>query len=138
MIDTKTAPYAALILRLTTGILFVLHGFYLKVLVIGMTGMAGYFQSLGLPGFFAWVVMAYETVGGLMLILGVLTRPAAAFLGVHMLFVAWIGHGSHGWFFAAKGGGYEYPVMWAMALFAIALIGDGALALRPWSARREA
>jgi hypothetical protein len=40
MIDTKTAPYAALVLRLSTGILFLLHGLYLKVFVFTMAGTA--------------------------------------------------------------------------------------------------
>lgn len=130
MIDTKTAPYAALLLRVSMGVLFLLHGLYLKVFVFTMTGAGKYFVSLGLPDWFAWVVMIYETVGGLMLIFGVYARWVAVFLGVHLLFAAYIGHAASGWMFAAKGGGYEFPVFWAIACFTLALLGDGARALK--------
>jgi putative oxidoreductase len=129
LIDAKTAPYAALLLRLTTGILFLLHGVYLKVFVFTMAGTAGFFGSLGLPAWFAWLVMLYETIGGILLILGVYTRWVAAFLGIHLLFAALLAHVSKG--FWADSGGWEYPVFWAIALFALALIGDGAYALKP-------
>jgi len=138
MIDTKTAPYAALLLRLSMGLLFLLHGTYLKGMVFGYSGSAGFFASLGLPGWFAGVVILYETLGALMLIFGVFTRPAAVFLGLHLLGVAFVGHGGNGWLFAAPGGGWEYPLFWAVACFALALIGDGAMALKPWGARAEA
>lgn len=96
MVDAKTAPYAALMLRLSMGILFILHGVYLKVFVFTMAGAAGFFQSLGLPGWFAWLVMLYETIGGVGLILGIYARPIAAFLGIHLLFAAYLGHGGSG------------------------------------------
>jgi putative oxidoreductase len=131
MIDTARAPYAALLLRVTMGILFILHGVYLKAMVFGMAGAGGYFESLGLPAAFAWVVMIYETIGGIMLILGIYTRWVAIFLGIHLLFAAYIGHAANGWAFNSPGGGYEYPLFWALACFTQALLGDGAHALRP-------
>jgi putative oxidoreductase len=130
MIDAKLAPYGALLLRVSMGVLFILHGLYLKAFVFGMAGAGKYFASLGLPDWFAWVVMLYETIGGLALILGVYPRWVAAFLGVHLLFAAYLGHGANGWPFTAKGGGYEYPVFWAIACFTLALLGSGAHALK--------
>ena len=130
MIDEKMAPYGALLLRVSMGLLFLMHGLYLKVFAFGMTGVGHYFNSLGLPGWFAWVVLLYETIGGLALILGVYTRWVAVFLGVHLLFAAYLGHGANGWAFTAKGGGYEYPVFWAIACFTLALIGSGAYSLK--------
>lgn len=130
MIDAKYAPYSALLLRLSMGILFLLHGVYLKAMVFGMAGVSGYFTSLGLPGWFAWIVMVYETVGGALLILGVYTRWVSIFLGIHLLFAAAIGHWTNGWMFNAQGGGYEFPVFWAIACFALALLGDGPYAVR--------
>jgi len=131
MIDAKSAPYGALLLRVSMGVLFLLHGLYLKAFVFGMAGTANYFGSLGLPAWFAWLVMLYETLGGLALILGIYTRWVAIFLGIHLLFAAFLGHGTHGWTFTAKGGGYEYPVFWAISCFALALLGSGAHALKP-------
>ena len=131
MIDAKLAPYGALLLRVSSGALFILHGLYLKAFVFGMAGAGKYFASLGLPDWFAWVVMLYETIGVLALILGVYTRWVAVFLGVHLLFAAYLGHAANGWPFTAKGGGYEYPMFWAIACFTLALLGSGAHALKP-------
>ncbi|OFZ72715.1 MAG: hypothetical protein A2W04_03645 [Betaproteobacteria bacterium RBG_16_64_9] len=130
MIDLDKAPYAALLLRVSMGLLFILHGLYLKVFVFGMAGTEKYFAGLGLPDWFAWVVMLYETIGGLALIFGVYARWVALFLGIHLLFAAYLGHWSNGWPFTAKGGGYEFPLFWAIACFALALLGDGAHALK--------
>jgi putative oxidoreductase len=130
MIDDKLAPYGALLLRVSMGLLFILHGLYLKAFVFGMAGVGKYFVSMGLPDWFAWVVMLYETIGGLALILGVCARWVAIFLGVHLLFAAYLGHGTHGWLFTAKGGGYEYPVFWAISCFTLALLGSGAHGLK--------
>jgi putative oxidoreductase len=93
---------------------------------------------LGLPTWFAWVVMLYETLGGLALILGIYTRYVAAFLGLHMLAVTYTGHLGNGWLFTNPHGGYEYPLFWAVALFALALIGDGAHAVKATPSRRAA
>jgi len=70
MIDAMRAPYGALLLRVSMGVLFILHGLYLKAMVFGMAGAGKYFASLGLPDWFAWIVVAYETLGGLALVLG--------------------------------------------------------------------
>jgi len=130
MIDAKLAPYGALLLRVSMGVLFILHGVYLKAFVFGMAGAGKYFVSLGLPDWVAWVVMLFETIGGLALILGVYARWVAVFLGVHLLFAAYLGHGANGWLFSGSGGGYEYPVFWAIACFTLALLGGGAHALK--------
>ena len=130
MIDAKLAPYGALLQRVSMGLLFILHGLYLKAFVFGMAGAGKYFASLGLPDWFAWVVVLYETIGGLALILGVYTRWVAVFLGVHLLFAAYLGHSANGWLFSGEGGGYEFPVFWAIACFSLALLGSGAHALK--------
>lgn len=96
MIDNKLAPYGALLLRVSMGVLFILHGLYLKYFVFTMAGAGKFFVSLGLPDWFAWVVMLYETIGGLALILGVYTRWFALLLGVHLLFAAYLGHANNG------------------------------------------
>ena len=68
MIDTNKGPYGVLLLRVSMGVLFILHGLYLKFMVVGMTGISAYFGKLGLPEWFAWVVLVYETLGGLALV----------------------------------------------------------------------
>ncbi len=137
MVDEKTAPYSALLLRVSMGILFILHGAYLKIFVFTMAGASQYFESLGLPGWFGWAAMLYETIGGVALILGVYARWVALFLGVHLLFAAYLGHAENGWVFTNQGGGYEYPLFWAIACFALTLLGDGAHALKAGGLRRS-
>jgi putative oxidoreductase len=70
MLDATTAPWAALILRVALGILFLAHGL-LKLLVFKPAGAYGYFKSLGLPGALAYVTIAAELTGGSALILGI-------------------------------------------------------------------
>lgn len=122
--------YAALLLRVSSGILFIAHGL-LKLLVFTPAGTAGYFQSLGLPAALAYVVMTLEVIGGLALIAGVWTRYLAVIFAIELFGAAAFGHAKNGWVFANEGGGWEYPVFWAVALIALALIGDGEFALRP-------
>ncbi len=77
MIDSKTAAYGALLLRLGLGVMFIAHSLYLKLFVFTLAGTAGFFESLGLPGVVAYLVFAAEGIGGILLILGVQTRWVA-------------------------------------------------------------
>ena len=129
MIDSRTAPYAALVLRIALGVMFLAHGLT-KVFVFTPAGTAGFFQSIGFPGFLAYPVIAFEVLGGLLLVLGVFTRPIAA-LAVVQLFVASTVHFGNGWAFGNQGGGWEYPIFLTVSALALALLGEGALALRP-------
>ena len=129
MIDNRTASYAALLLRVSLGILFLAHGLLLKVFVFTIPGTVGYFQSIGYPGFFAYLVIAGEIGGGLALLLGVKTRAISLLLLPIMIGATWQ-HIGNGWLFTAQNGGWEFPVFWTIALVAQALLGDGAFALR--------
>jgi putative oxidoreductase len=129
MIDNQTAPYAALLLRVSLGILFLAHGLLLKVFTFTIPGTVGYFQSLGYPGFFAYLVIVGEIGGGLALMLGVWTRPISLLL-LPIMIGATLQHVAGGWLFTNQGGGWEFPVFWTVALIVQALLGDGAFALR--------
>ena len=126
----SNADYAALLLRVTTGALFVAHA-ALKIFVFTPAGTAGYFASIGLPGFLAYVTIALELFGGLALIAGFYTRWVSLVLVPVLLGAAWFGHGAAGFFFSNPNGGWEYPVMWAAVQASLALLGDGAHALLP-------
>ena len=130
MINDKTAPLAALLLRLSLGILFLAH-VGLKLFVFGIPGFVGYFASLGLPAIAAYLTIVLELVGGIALILGIWASWVALPLAVEMLGTIAPVHGANGWLFTNKGGGWEYPAFWAIALVALFLLGDGAYALRP-------
>lgn len=130
MIDLKTAPHAILALRVTTGILFLVHGL-IKLFVFTPAGTAGYFESIGLPGALGYVTMLAEIGGGIALILGVKTRLVSAALVPVLLGAAYFGHGGFGFNWSNANGGWEYPVMWAIVQAAIAALGDGPYALAP-------
>ena len=130
MIKTSTAPYAALLLRVSLGILFLAH-VALKIFVFTIPGFVGYFASLGLPAIAAYAVIALEFLGGVALILGVYAPWVALPLALEMLGTVFMVHGANGWLFTNKGGGWEYPAFWAVSLVVLFLLGDGALALKP-------
>jgi putative oxidoreductase len=134
MIDTRTAPYAALILRVTLGVLFLAHA-GLKIFVFTPAGTAQFFGSLGLPGFLAYVVIMAEIVGGLALICGFYARWAALALVPILIGAIVTVHGPAGFFFSNPNGGWEFLAFWILALVAQALLGEGAFALKPGSTK---
>lgn len=136
MTDTRFAPYAALLLRLSLGTLFIAHAL-LKLFVFTLPGTAQFFQSLGLPGALGYVTFAVELVGGVLLVLGVGSRWVALALVPVLLGATWA-HAGNGWVFSGANGGWEYPVFWTVTLFVQALLGDGAYALRRGHAARPA
>jgi putative oxidoreductase len=130
MIDTRTAPYAALLLRVSLGAMFLAHGLLLKVFTFTVAGTVGYFESIGYPGSLAYLVILGEIGGGIALILGAYTRTIALLL-LPIMIGATLQHTGNGWVFSGKGGGWEFPVFWTLTLLVQALLGDGAYAWRP-------
>lgn len=135
MNDKTAAAYAATLLRVSMGVMFIAHGFLLKFLEYGVAGTVGYFVSIGYPALLAYAVIAAETLGGFMLVLGIRVRLIAAAL-LPIMVGATLEHIPNGWMFGNPKGGFEFPAFWTVALVAQGLLGDGALALR--LQRREA
>jgi putative oxidoreductase len=127
MIDSRTAPYAALLLRLALGVMFLAHGL-LKVLVFTLPGTVQFFESIGLPAALAYLTVFAEIAGGIALLLGWQTRAVALALVPILLGALWA-HAGNGWLFTAQNGGWEYPAFLAMAALAQALLGNGAWAV---------
>lgn len=134
MNDARSADYAALLLRVSLGIMFIAHAL-LKYFVFTLPGTAQFFGSLGLPGALAYVTFAAELVGGILLIAGFKVRLVALALVPIMLGATWA-HAGNGWLFTAKNGGWEYPAFWTVTLFVQALLGNGAFAFTPNAAPR--
>ncbi|MBM2882894.1 DoxX family protein [Chromobacterium amazonense] len=117
-------PYlATLLLRLSLGLMYLSHG-ALKLFVFGPAGTAGYFASLGLPGFFGYVAIAIEIGGGLLLLAGIQARWVALLLIPQLLGAIVLVHAANGWMFANAGGGWEYPAFLITASLALFLQGD--------------
>ncbi len=129
MIKTSTAPYAALLLRVSLGLMFLAH-VWLKLFVFTVPGFVGYFASLGLPAIVAYAIIALELLGGVALILGIYPSLVALPLAGEMLGTIVFVHGANGWLFTNPGGGWEYPAFWAVGLIALHLLGDGAMATK--------
>jgi putative oxidoreductase len=128
MSDTQNTQYAALLLRLSLGVMFLAHT-GLKLFVFSIPGTVGFFESIGYPGFLAYVVILAEGFGGLALILGIQVRLVSAAL-IPVLLGALLVHLPNGWLFTAPNGGWEFPAFWTVALAVQALLGAGAYAVR--------
>jgi putative oxidoreductase len=127
--NTSDAPaYGVALLRVSLGVMWVAHAL-LKLLVFTLPGTAAYFASIGLPGFLAYPVFAFELAGGAALILGVYARQVSLALVPIMAVAAWV-HFPNGWVHTSPNGGWEYPAFLIVASVALWLLGDGALVLR--------
>jgi putative oxidoreductase len=129
--EASLAARGALLLRVTLGALLIIH-FLNKLLIFTPTGTAHMFEGLGLPAHLAYVIMSLEVVTGCALILGIWPRVAALIALPILIGAIVFFHARNGFAYnAPKGGGWEYPAFWAVALLVQAMIGDGALALVP-------
>jgi putative oxidoreductase len=128
MIDSRTAPYAATLLRVSLGAMFIAHSLILKYLTFTLPGTAQFFQSLGLPASLAYATFWAELIGGVLLVAGIGTRWAALALIPILAGAAWV-HAGNGWVFNAPNGGWEYPAFLIIASLVQALLGDGRYAL---------
>lgn len=136
MIDTRTGPYAALMLRTALGTMFIAHAL-LKILVFTPVGTVGFFASLGVPGWFAYPTMGAELIGGILLVVGFRTRLVSLCLVPVLIGSIVLVHGANGWLFANEGGGWEYPLFLVIAALAQSLLGDGAYSISSLFAREK-
>ena len=127
MNNTQNTAYAATILRVALGVMLLAHGL-LKVMVFTLPGTVQFFESVGFPGWLAYLVVAAEVGGGVLMLAGVMTRWVSLALVPVMLGAISV-HWTNGWVFSAPNGGWEYPAFLAVALLVQALLGPGAFAL---------
>jgi putative oxidoreductase len=129
MVDNRTAPLGAFILRVSLGVMFLAHALLLKLGVFGLDGTTQFFVSLGLPAWTAPATILAETLAGLALVIGFWARFAAVATIPVLLGALWV-HAGNGWVFNAPNGGWEYPLFLVVIAAVVALLGDGAYALR--------
>jgi putative oxidoreductase len=123
---STTDSWGLLGLRLVTGTIFIAHGLP-KFGFMGGGGLEGTAAWLGgmgvpLPMLNAVLVASSETVGGAMLIVGFMTRFAAATQVIAMLVAIFMVHWSNG--FTANGG-YQWALLMAAAAFTLMMDGAG-------------
>lgn len=84
-----------------------------------------------LPVVFAWAAALSEFVGGLLVALGLLTRPAAIFAGFTMAVAFFVRHGGEAF------GSREKPFLFLVAFVALAVMGAGRYAVDGWMRQRQ-
>lgn len=113
-----------LVLRLTLGILILLHG--IAKLTGGIGGIEGMLVARGLPAFFAWGAYLGEVLAPLLVILGVYTRIGGLLIAANMVVAVLLAHTSHFWDLTNSGGwSLELQAMFLFGGLAVALLGAG-------------
>lgn len=126
---SAAAPYAALLLRVTLGLLFLAH-LYLKFEILP-GGLDAWWSSLlasGYPRIVPWYAISAEFAGALLLIPGIYTRWVSLYALPLMIGASQFWLVRKGFYFTAAGA--ELPLTWSSMLIVQALLGDGAYAVK--------
>jgi putative oxidoreductase len=119
------------VIRLTVGGTLLVHGI-MKLMGPGIAAFAqGSMARRGiepaLPA--AYAVYFLETIGATAIILGLFTRFFADAIAIEFIFITFVASWPNGYSWARPGGGWEYPLLWGLIFFAIALRGGGPYSL---------
>ena len=120
----RLQPLALLVLRLVLGAIMIAHGW--QKIAGGLHGITGLLQHLGIPPWMAYLVVAAEFGGGILVVLGYLTRFAAFAILVDMLVAIFKVHLKNG---LTGQGGFEFPLACAAIAFALIFFDAGAISL---------
>jgi putative oxidoreductase len=118
---------AWLLVRLTAGGFLFVHGFQ-KITALTVAGFAE--NSLARRGIepsllFAYVIFFNETIGAILIMLGLFTRVAATMIGIEFLIITFVAHWPNGFGWTQPRGGWEFPLFWGLIIAAIGLRGGG-------------
>jgi putative oxidoreductase len=126
-VSNRRIDAALLVIRLVVGALFIAHGAQ-KVFGFGLAGVASGFAHMGIPmaGFMGPFIALLELLGGIALVVGLLTRLASLGLFFDMLGAIGFVHFKNGFFMP---NGYEFALTLAAITLALVLTGAGAFSL---------
>lgn len=129
---TNSDDIGKLILRLTLGVLMLLHGIDKVLNPASVGGIGGMLAAKGLPEFVAYGVFVGEVLAPLLMIPGIFTRVAGLITVGNMVFAIFLAH-SHQLFMLGKNGGWllELQGFYLFAGLALVFLGSGKLAVRP-------
>jgi putative oxidoreductase len=120
----RLQPLALLVLRLVLGAVMIGHG-YGKVFG-GFSRVQGMVTGIGFPAWMAYPLAATEFLGGMLIIVGFLTRFVGLAMLCDMSVAIWKVHWKNG--FMGKGG-FEFPLCVAAIALALIFFGAGPIAL---------
>ena len=120
----KLRPLTLLILRCTLALFFLYYG-YPKI-AHGLAGPQQYMVSVGLPSYFAYIAVALEVGGGVLLVLGLATRPVALLLAIEMGVALWKVDMVHG---IRAVPDYQFALVCGASALALASFGAGSISL---------
>ena len=120
----KNQDLGLLLLRLGLAAVFFFHGLDK---LNNIDGVIGFFSSLGLSAFFAYLVAIVETLGGLALFLGLWVEKTALALSVVMLIAIYLVKFSKGFF-----SGYEFDLLLLLSSLALSMMGSGSYTVKHW------
>jgi putative oxidoreductase len=122
----RLQPLSLLVLRLVLGVIMTAHG-YSKVFG-GLHHHAQFVASLGIPAWLGYVSSFAEFLGGLLLIVGFLTRPAALAICIDLAVAIAKVHWKNG-LIGQNRSGFEFPLALAAIAFALIFLGAGPIAV---------
>ncbi len=130
---TETIDFGSLLGRVAVGVCFVVHGLG-KLGLVGSGTMAGFTEFLRergvpMPEVQARIAMLSEIVGGTLLALGLLMRPACLLLVGTMLVAGVVGHRGAGYLITNEPPGAEYTINLVVISLVLFLIGPGRFSL---------
>jgi len=126
----KYASLALALFRIMTALLFLQHAFQ-KLFAFPSPYTFGSTE----PFTFMWFAGMIELIGGSLVLVGLLTRPAAFILSGEMAVAYFMAHGSRGFYPIENGG--ELAIMFCFGFLLLSAAGPGALSIdRHWAAKR--
>lgn len=118
------ADLGKLILRVTLGVLILLHG--IAKLKGGVSGIVGMVEAQGLPAWMGYGVLVGEVLAPVMVLIGAYARIGGIIIAINMLVAIWLVHmGQLGQFNGQGGWALELQGMFLAGALAVALLGPG-------------
>ena len=122
---SRLQPLGLLVLRLALGAVMIAHGY--QKLFGGMGQFMQMLSHMGIPAWMGYLTVAAEFGGGILLVLGFLTRLAAVAIFIDMLVAILKVHLHNGLF--SKSGGFEFPMVCGAIAFSLIWSGAGPIAI---------